>query len=213
MKSHRCHITYLQDKTFSWKWLKITLLWNVSPCTLIEINGRFREAYCLHLQDRTVIYSETHFTEMSVHLSQYTASHSKNVSLFGWSAFNFMKPNYVLLGCGATSLGDWCPTFRDSMQVSSSNVEMITLRKESPSYTTPHRRRTDISPASLRKPTSYVRDCCFVRGVFYMLTLRHFQTIAILRQVEIWNAYKPTRYDQTTRSVWGRFHTLTNHQW
>jgi len=65
-----------------------------------------------------------------------------------------MKPDYVsvLLRCGAASLGDWCPTFRDSMQVSSSNVEMITLRKESPSCASPHR-RTDISTAPLRKPT------------------------------------------------------------
>jgi hypothetical protein len=154
--SHNYQIAYLRGRRFSWKWLKITLLWNVSRVVWYKSADVSEKHIVSIFRIEHVICSETHFTEMLVHCCQNTRRHiQKDAGLFGWSAFNFMKPNYVFvhLGCGDASLGDWCPTFRDSMQVSSSNVEIITLRKESPSYASPHRRRTDISTAPLRKLT------------------------------------------------------------
>jgi hypothetical protein len=44
----------------------------------------------------------------------------------------------VLLGCGTTSLGDWCPTFQDSLVISSLRIQegfivnVSTLEDESP---------------------------------------------------------------------------------
>jgi hypothetical protein len=30
--------------------MKMTVFWDVAPCNLVEIGGRFRGAYCLHHQ-------------------------------------------------------------------------------------------------------------------------------------------------------------------
>jgi hypothetical protein len=37
---------------------------------------------------------------------------------------------FILLGCGAASLGDWCRTFGDSIVVSSSRVKMSMKEKK-----------------------------------------------------------------------------------
>jgi hypothetical protein len=35
-----------------------------------------------------------------------------------------LEASFLFLGCGAASLGDWCPTFGDDLVVSSSRAEM-----------------------------------------------------------------------------------------
>jgi hypothetical protein len=30
--------------------MKMTVFWNVAPCSLVEIGSRFKGAYCLHYQ-------------------------------------------------------------------------------------------------------------------------------------------------------------------
>jgi hypothetical protein len=34
--------------------MKITVFWNISVCSLIQVDGRFRDAYCLHRQGDAV---------------------------------------------------------------------------------------------------------------------------------------------------------------
>jgi hypothetical protein len=34
--------------------VKMTVFWNVAPCNLVEIDRRFRGAYCLHHQGVTM---------------------------------------------------------------------------------------------------------------------------------------------------------------
>jgi len=34
--------------------MKIAIFWNVTPCSLVEIDGRFRSAYCLHHQGKSL---------------------------------------------------------------------------------------------------------------------------------------------------------------
>jgi hypothetical protein len=41
------------------KTMKISVLWDVAPCCLVDIDRRFRGAYCLHYKGEAVSSSET----------------------------------------------------------------------------------------------------------------------------------------------------------
>jgi hypothetical protein len=59
--------------------LKITVFWDVEPCSMVEIDRRFRDAYCIyHLHwpdDGAVIASETSAT-------------------FGTTLYNFLEDSH-----------------------------------------------------------------------------------------------------------------------
>ena len=167
--SHNHYVAYLRGKRFSWKWLKITLLWKVSPCSLIQIHRRFREAYYLHLQDRRVIYPETHFTETSVHFCQDTRCRIQltEVPLILWNRITspfFWDVAPRRWAIGARRFETACK-FRLQMSKRSHFIKNNTVT---------HRHIREERTSQLYRCeslSSYASDCSFVRGVFYVLTL------------------------------------------
>jgi hypothetical protein len=57
---------------------KIAVIWDVVPCSLIEIDGRFRGSYCLSHQGRCPHGGDSKYLSNFSHfLRDYTAQHSR----------------------------------------------------------------------------------------------------------------------------------------
>jgi hypothetical protein len=61
------------------------------------------------------------------------------------------------VGCGAASVGDWCPKFRERILFSSSRAECPNVKQQAPTQVVPHPRRTETIAALERKPKD--TDC------------------------------------------------------
>jgi len=61
------------------------------------------------------------------------------------------------VGCGAASVGDWWPKFRERIFFSSSRAESPNVDQQAPTQEVPHLRRTETTAALERKPKD--TDC------------------------------------------------------
>jgi hypothetical protein len=71
----------------------------------------------------------------------------------------------ILVGCGAASLGDWCPVYIDRVLISFSMVKMFITRTcfemSVTTFTTPHRTRMENWTTLLQKPKNSQKWGCF----------------------------------------------------
>jgi hypothetical protein len=52
----------------------MTPFWNIAPCSLVEVNGRYRDAYCLHRQGDESLKRLSTCTRLHGAVSQKAAS-------------------------------------------------------------------------------------------------------------------------------------------
>jgi hypothetical protein len=103
-QKHRLNLIYWK---FPGLWLiggqKMTVFWDVAPCSFVEIDRRFRGAYCLQHQGSKHIWNVWNVSQF---LRDYTAQHPRRLifilaavrtwNLNRWTAFYSYLPRICL---------------------------------------------------------------------------------------------------------------------
>jgi hypothetical protein len=78
--------------------MKFRVFWDVAPCSHVEVDRRFRGAYCLHRQgyssETSVNYSVTtwHYIleDSELHVEEYTYRHETKGNLIQFNSVEFI---------------------------------------------------------------------------------------------------------------------------
>jgi hypothetical protein len=85
---HVCLVKYMRFHVLTATNMKMTAFWYIAPCSLVEVNRRFRSAYCLHHQGDN--YSIELFISLMMEVVR-TSDTSAN--------FNEITRQYITEGC------------------------------------------------------------------------------------------------------------------